>query len=320
MESFLAFVAVGAMLALVVGAERLFRPDTSHIDRRLLQYGTRRLDLEDMAAQQRRSGAMADQVTRSVERAFAGRSFGQALQTDLARADLKLTVGEFLVTQGVCVIVCAALAYLISGTGVASFFFALVGYVAPRWWVKQRQTGRLKKFSNQLPDTITLMGNSLRSGLSLVQSMELISREGEPPIADEFQRVVREIGLGVNPQDALRHMVRRIASDDLDLLVTAILVQFEVGGNLAKILDTIAFTIRERVKIKGEIKTLTAQQRGSGMMLAGMPGALGGLFLLINPNYIGKLFKFPYLILPIVAAMGVFFGFLIINKITDIEV
>src|SRR5205085_11311004 len=134
--------------------------------------------------------------------------------------------------------------------------FGAVGWFIPKVWLARRQAGRLKAFNNQLGDTISLMSNSLRSGLSLVQSMEMISREAEPPISEEFQRVVREIGLGVGPQDALQHFVRRVNSDDLDLLVTAILVQFEVGGNLSKILDSIATTIRERVKLKGEIRTM----------------------------------------------------------------
>src|SRR5204863_8057553 len=131
--------------------------------------------------------------------------------------------------------------------------FAILGWFVPRLWLARRQAARLKAFNNQLGDTIGLMSNSLRSGMSLVQSMEMISREAEPPISDEFQRVVREIGLGVGPQEALVHLARRVDSDDLELLVTAILVQFEIGGNLSSILDSIAGTIRERGKLQGEI-------------------------------------------------------------------
>lgn len=319
MELILALLAVAGVIAVFVGLDRIVRPDTSKLDRRLLQYGTRRLDLSEIAAATQ--AAPGGQIAASVEKAFAGRTFTQVLQTDLARANVKLTVGEFLVMQATAVLACAALAYVISGNLVAPIFFGVVGFQAPKVWLKRRQSGRLKTFNEQLPDTITLMGNTLRSGLSLVQSMEMISREAEPPISEEFGRVVREIALGVGPQDALRHMVRRIASDDLDLMVTAVLVQFEVGGNLAQILDTIAGTIRERVKIKGEIKTLTAQQRGSGMMLSGMPIALSGLFFLIAPSFIGKLFTpGPWLVLPVCAGIMVAIGFVLINKITDIEV
>lgn len=319
MESILALVAVLGILGLFVGAQFAFQPDTKYVDRRLAQYGARHLDLEDMAQQERASDATTRRLAAGVERAFAGRGIARGVQARLARANLKLTVGEFLMIRAGATLAAGALAWLLSGPA-AGIFFAFVGWQAPIIWVGRRISGRLKKFNDQLADTITLMGNSLRSGLSLVQTMEMVAREGEPPIAEEFSRVVREIALGVGPQDALQHLVRRVESEDLDLMVTAILVQFEVGGNLARILDTIAHTIRERVKIKGEIKTLTAQQRGSAIMLSMMPVALCGLFLLIAPNYVGKLFKFPYAILPIVAACGVVFGFIILNKITDIEV
>ena len=199
--------------------------------------------------------------------------------------------------------------------------FAALGWFIPKIWLGRRQSGRLKSFNNQLADTIALMSNSLRSGLSLVQAMEMISREGEPPVADEFQRVVREIGLGVGPQDALLHLVRRVASDDLDLMVIAILVQFEIGGNLSRILDSIASTIRERVKLQGEIRTMSAQGRMAGYVLSGMPVAIGGLLMLIAPSYMGALFTpGPWLVLPAAAVVGIVVGSLVIRKLVAIEV
>ena len=213
-------------------------------------------------------------LAKRVEASISGRTFAAALQTDLARANLKLTVGEFLILQ----VAAAAgrrhagVAHLGRDRSSACIFGAL-GWFIPKIWLGRRQAGRLKAFNNQLADTIALMSNSLRSGMSLVQSMEMISREAEPPISDEFQRVVREIGLGVGPQEALLHLVRRVDSDDLELLVTAILVQFEIGGNLSRILDSIAGTIRERVKLKGEIRTMSAQGRMAGYILSGMPVA-----------------------------------------------
>jgi tight adherence protein B len=210
---------------------------------------------------------------------------------------------------------------LLSRFIIVGFAFAFLGWFLPKVWLGRRQAGRLKKFNDQLGDTISLMSNSMRSGLSLVQSMEMISRDADPPIAEEFHRVVREIGLGVGPQDALQHFVRRVASDDLDLLVTAILVQFEVGGNLSKILDSIAGTIRERVKLKGEIKTMSSQGRMAGYMLSGMPVAIGGILMLVAPTFIGKLFSpGPWLVLPVCAGVGIILGSVIINKIVDIEV
>jgi tight adherence protein B len=199
--------------------------------------------------------------------------------------------------------------------------FGAVGWFIPKIWLGRRQAGRLKAFNNQLGDTIQLMSNSLRSGLSLVQSMEMISREAEPPISDEFQRVIREIGLGVGPQEALLHLVRRVNSDDLDLLVVAILVQFEIGGNLSRILDSIANTIRERVKLQGEIRTMSAQGRMAGYVLSGMPVAIGGMLMLIAPKYMGALFTpGPWLVLPVGAVIGIIVGSLTIRKLVAIEV
>src|SRR6185437_5792080 len=114
-----------------------------------------------------------------------------------------------------------------------------------------------------------------------------ISRESQPPVSEEFRRIVREIQLGIGPQEALVHLTRRVGSDDLDLLVTAILVQFEIGGNLSRILDSIANTIRERVKLQGEIRTLSAQGRMSGYILSGLPVAIGGILMLLAPSYMG---------------------------------
>jgi tight adherence protein B len=151
--------------------------------------------------------------------------------------------------------------------------------------------------------------------------MEMISRESEPPIAEEFQRVVREIGLGVGPQEALQHLVRRVNSDDLELLVTAVLVQFEIGGNLSRILDSIAGTIRERVKLHGEIRTMSAQGRMAGYVLSGLPVAICGLLMLIAPSYMGALFTpGPWLVLPAAAVMGILMGTLVIRKLVAIEV
>src|SRR5699024_6296360 len=124
----------------------------------------------------------------------------------------------------------------------------VVGWMGPHWYVGYQARKRAQRFNDQLGDTIGMMANSLRAGYSLLQTMELASRETPEPMATEFRRVVREVGLGISPQEAMRHMLDRVPSEDLDLLVTAINIQHEVGGNLAKILDVMGETIRERVR------------------------------------------------------------------------
>jgi tight adherence protein B len=186
--------------------------------------------------------------------------------------------------------------------------------------VKYRIFQRLKAFNGQLADTISLMANSLRSGYSLLQSMELVARESPEPIGSEFKRVVREVGLGISPQEALSNLYRRMASDDLDLLITAINIQYEVGGNLAHILDTIAHTIRERVRIKGEIQVLTTQGRVTGYLVTSLPFIIAVIVTLINPNYMNALWEFPWIIMPICGGVMIFVGYMVIRRIVNIEI
>ncbi len=195
LNAVLALLTVVAVAALLFGLERALRPDTSLVDRRLRRYGGRGFSLTDDEQKLAASVQVTQLLARRVEASISGRTFAAALQGDLARANLKLTVAEFIILQGAAAVVVAAFALLISGSPFVAAAFAVGGWFLPKIWLGRRQAGRLKAFNDQLPDTIGLMSNSLRSGLSLVQAMEMISHEAEPPIADEFQRVVREIGL-----------------------------------------------------------------------------------------------------------------------------
>ena len=204
----------------------------------------------------------------------------------------------------------------------------LIGFLLPRFWLSRRKSGRLNAFNKQLPDTITLIANALRAGSSFLQAIELVVRESRPPISTEFGRVIREVNLGLPFDQALENMVRRVRSDDLELMATAISIQHQVGGNLAEILDSIAYTIRERVRIKGEIRTLTAQQRMSGYVVAGLPIGLAGILFVIAPNFMKPMFDNPPAILGLPAGVVIlmfggfmmFLGFLFIRQIVDIEV
>ena len=242
------------------------------------------------------------------------------VQRDLARANLKLRVAEYYYIRIGASLALGVILFVFRDplSGIVGFF---VGYMLPRFWVGRRISGRLNAFNKQLPDTITLLSNSLRAGSSFLQSIELVSREGGPPMSEEMGRVVREVNLGLGMEEALHNLVRRIKSDDLDLMVTAIGIQQQVGGNLAEILDTIAFTIRERVRIKGDINTLTAQGRVSGYLVAFLPIGLGVALNAINPAFMAPLFTETIgRILIGVGAVMMTIGFLAIRKITDIKV
>jgi tight adherence protein B len=309
-------VAGVAVLLLFVGLSRAGRAGDELIEERLDRYGGREEFEEEVEGKKKRKSAID-----GIEDAVSKQGFAADLQTDLARADLKLRTTEFFMINGLAVVVAFLLGNLLFGTPLLGLVFGVVGFFIPRIYVRIRQNRRLNTFNDQLGDTITLLANSLRSGFSIVQSMETVSRQLPDPMATEFHRVTQEIALGLHYEQALNNMLRRVPSEDLDLMITAINIQSKVGGNLAEILDTIGHTIRERVRIKGEIRVLTAQQMISGYILTALPIVLGLVLYLINKAYISRMFSDPcgWIMLGLAAVM-IFGGFMIIRKIVDIEV
>lgn len=254
-----------------------------------------------------------------------GRTGNVALARDLARADLKLTVGEFWVIRVVLASVGGLIGFALplGGRYLLGIVLLAVGYFAPRMWVLRLKAKRQTLFNEQLADVVTLMSGSLKSGYSLLQAMELVAREAPQPIAGEFDRVVREVGLGLSPEEALANLVERMQSEDLELLVTAINVQREVGGNLVEVLDTIANTIRDRVKLIGEVKVLTAQQQYSGYIIALLPIVLALMLGVINPSYMLGVFQdTTWCGWTMLGCSGImiFSGFLAIRGIVNIKV
>ncbi len=289
-----------------------------NITERLDRYATREVEaLKDARAK----GTPVSGLTASLGKRLVGRKSTEKIAAQLASADLKVKVSEYMLLNVLMVILFALL-------GVAIFkspIFALVGaaacFYAPRLYVSQRKRARQKAFNDQLGDAINLLANALRSGYSLLQSMETASKELPPPISVEFSRVVQEIGLGISLEQALDNMLRRMQSDDLDMMITAINVQHEVGGNLSQILETISHTIRERVRIKGEIAVLTAQQMITAYLISFLPVGLGLILYLINPNYIGLLFSEPCGWIQVgIGATMITIGFIIILNIVNIDV
>jgi tight adherence protein B len=285
------------------------------------------------------TGGLADLVARSaalaqLNKVVEKRDFGANLLRDLGAADLKLKPSEFLAIWAGSALGIPVVMFLI-GIALPAFrnpivliIGFLVGVIIPRFWLNYRKSSRLKAFNSQLPDTITLIANALRAGSSFLQAIELVVRESRPPISIEFGRVIREVNLGLPFDIALENMVKRVRSEDFELMATAIAIQHQVGGNLAEILDSIAFTIRERIRIKGEIRTLTAQQRLSGYVVGGLPFFLAFFIFVAAPKFFDPMFVKPPdvigiplgLILFIVAIMAMMAGFYFIRRIVDIEV
>jgi len=308
-----AIVAVFGVGILVVGLLISRRASSAFIEERL---GITETAVQADAARVRRSP-----VGDAVERALASRGMGSEMATQLARADLKITVGEFMAATVILVIAAGGVAYFLKKDMVVTAGACLLGFFAPRFYVGLLRGRRMKAFSDQLGDTINLMVNGIRAGYSILQAMESVSQEMGPPIATEFGRVVQEVQFGLTLEHALSNMLRRVPSDDLDMLITAINVQREVGGNLAEVLDSISYTIRERLRIKGEIRSKTGQSRISGYMVGMVPIVLAVFIYLINPDYMGQMVTHPcgYVMLG-TAVLGIVLGFVVMNKVMQIDV
>src|SRR5829696_1740182 len=262
-------------------------------------------------------------LTDWLNRRVAKSSMGDRVSRELARADLKFKVAEYYALVFMSTVVAALAAYLIQPYPASALIGAVIGFLIPRFYVKRQQTVRLNKFNDQLSDMLNLIVNGLRAGYSTMQALEAVSRELPAPISDEFHRVVQEMQIGITMEKALDNLLRRIPSEDLDFVVTAINVQREVGGNLSEILDTISFTIRERVRIKGEIRVMTAQVRTSATVLSMIPVFLSIALWFVSPEYIGSFFdRGPlcgWLAVGLIVGM-IATGYFVMMKIADIEV
>jgi tight adherence protein B len=264
---------------------------------------------------------LSDWVNKSVEKS----SIGETVAKSLAQADLKFKPGEFFALIIILAIGLGAAGFIAGGQQLLSFGIgAVIGAVLPIVYLRTQQGRRLANFNNQLPDMLNLMVNGLRAGYSTMQALEAVSRELPPPINEEFRRVVQEMQLGVPMDKALDNLLRRIPSDDLDFVVTAINVQREVGGPLADILDSITFTIRERIRIKGEVKVMTSQVQLSGGIITFIPFGLFVVLWFMNPAYMGQLFLPENFVCGAIAiGVGLFMvglGYFIMQKIANIEV
>lgn len=264
---------------------------------------------------------LLDTVTSAITPLLSRSSHTGKLAEDLQKADLKLKSSEWvLLVVGIGVVVGLLLA-LRYGSPIFFLPCPFVVWLLSGFFLKFRQRRRMRKFNAQLGDTILLLSNALKAGHSFAQALSSVSKNAAPPIADEFARATREIALGISVDDALMHMVERNKSEDFDLLVTAVQIQRVVGGNLAEILDTIAFTIRERIRIQGEIRTITAQARASGWIITILPFALAGILALISPGYFGPFLGDPLgHILMGMGVLSIAVGGAAIQKIVRIEV
>jgi tight adherence protein B len=304
------------LFLLIIGAVVSIAGDRSLVEERLGRY------LEEEKVEQDKD-AGGSVLTEWLERRAARSPMGDRVARELARADLKFKVSEYYALIFISTVLTGLIAYILQPNYISAGIGALIGLFLPRIYVKRQQVVRLNKFNDQLSDMLNLMVNGLRAGYSTMQAMEAVSRELPPPISDEFRRVVQEMQIGIPMEKALDNLLRRIPSDDLDFVITAINVQREVGGNLSEILDTISFTIRERVRIKGEIRVMTATVRTSATVLSLIPVFLTIALWFVSPEYLMSFFdRGPFCgwlaIITVVAMIAS--GYFAMMKIADIEV
>ena len=223
--------------------------------------------------------------------------------------------------QGAFLIGGALLGFWRFGPGWQSIVLGGLAYLIPMRYVKYRQRRRLGQLNGQLPYTVGLLSNSLKAGLSLPQALDTVAGNSPKPIGEELTRVVREMSLGVAPAAALSNMVRRVGSQDLDLVVTAISIQQSAGGNLARLLDTIVLTIRQRTQVKARIAALTAQARASGWIITSLPLGVAALLYVVAPSYFRPMAGSALgIVMLVAAAIAILIGNYLIRRIVNFRV
>jgi tight adherence protein B len=242
-----------------------------------------------------------------------------AIERRIQQAAVDLTPAEVIAVMLALTVVGGAVGWLLSGT-VASIAGAAAGAYAPLFWLSRRERSRQRRFVEQLPDSISLLSSTVRGGHSLLQGIEQVAKESEEPTRSAFELTVREIGLGSSQEEAIDRLRQRFPSDDMSLMAASINVHYQIGGSLSRILDDMAATLRERVRIEGDVRALTAQQRYSAYVLALLPVAVTAALFLISPDYIGRLFEGTLRLAAAAAALLITVGFLIMRKIASIDV
>jgi tight adherence protein B len=253
---------------------------------------------------------------------FKGNSEDLALQ--LERADMNIRTGEFIALKfGFAAAAFVLPIFIVPGVTawIVGAVAAVVAYNGPMFWLNRKRKARVAKLNSQLPEALTIISNALKAGFGLLQAMDNASEQLSHPISTELGRTIHEMNIGSSAEEVLVALSERSGSYDLDIVVTAILVQRTVGGNLGEILDNVADTMRERIRIRGEIKTLTAQQKLTGLVIGFIPIGVGVLFQIMSPGYIEPLFTtFVGRMMIGVAVVLEVIGVMVIQRILDIEV
>lgn len=252
---------------------------------------------------------------------FSRESYMMDRQRKLSQAYIFMRVEEFIGLSLLSGLIFGIILFILSKNFWISIIGAIIGLKLPDIFVNIQRDKRMKRLNNQLPEALTIISNGLRVGYSFTQAMSVASTELDSPIKEEFTRVLRDNSIGNTLEEALLSLSDRTKDEDLDMFITALIIQRRVGGNLAEILDSIVNTIRDRVKIRGEIKTLTAQGKMSALIISILPFAVGFMIFIMNPDYILELFKSTFGIIMMISAVVMqIAGIYIIMKMANIEI
>ena len=246
----------------------------------------------------------------------------EELNLQLMRADWKITATEFMLIRIGLMVVGFVLGWMIFGNVLSGLALAILANLVPGIFLRRTASRRQIKFESQLVDVLVLITGAVKTGFSLLQAMEIVQREMQPPASDEFRRVHTEIGLGISLSQALDNLSTRMENQDLDLVVTAVKIHDQVGGNLSTMLEAVTETVRERDRLFREARVITTQQRYTSYLISLLPIGIGLAMFMINPNYIMQMFTngFPWILIPIFAVIGVIAGHFVLQRITKIEV
>lgn len=256
-----------------------------------------------------------------LNRLLGWRNYGDRVALDLARAGVPLRVGEYLLIRWLVCCLLFALAYWFRVHLAFALALGLIGFFIPRFYVSRRESARVRKIEDQLVDALTMMANALRSGSSFLQAMELVARELPSPISQELGQVVAEVGVGATTEQALNELARRVRSYDVYIMVTAMNIQRSVGGNLSEVLDNIAHTIRERLRLLREVHVKSAEERFSAYILMVLPTFMLVAIAITNPRYMEPLlFEDGGRLMLVAALLMQIVGFLLMRRIADIRV
>lgn len=260
------------------------------------------------------------ELSRQVNQKIGRLSMAAKLEQQLAAADIKISAAEFLMIRFGLTAGLFFLGWLISGYLIGGVLLGAFGWIGPAFYLNHYRAKRTRDFANQLPDMVNMLVGSLRAGYGLLHACNVVKDEMPEPISSEFSRMLKEVSLGYSITASLDNLAERMNDEDLSLIVTSIHVQNEVGGSLADVLDTIAETIRDRIKLKGQIRVMTSQQRATGFMLTGLPFATGTFLMMINPEYMMEIFQpgWPMLI-PATAFVMVVLGNITMTWLTKID-